>query len=179
MPTVDSGEPDTPFWTLIAEDWRSHHSQWGQPGFRALFMYRFGVWRMRVRPRLLRMPFSRLYWLMHRYVRNHYSIELHATSTIGRRLRIAHSGAVVIHEYATIGDDCIIRQGVTIGAADEWGRDKAPVLGDRVNVGAGAMLLGSITIGDDVRVGPNAVVTRNVPANSTVAPPPVRIIKLG
>ncbi|HUW04169.1 MAG TPA: hypothetical protein VMW08_17575 [Acidimicrobiales bacterium] len=178
MNSSTDDQDDVGFWTLVVEDWRTHHSRWTQPGFRALFMYRFGRWRMGIEPRVLRIPFSRLYWFMHRYVRNHYTIELHATAKIGRRLLIAHPGAVIIHEHSTIGDDCIIRQGVTLGAADEWAEDRAPVLGDRVNVGAGAMLLGRIRIGDDVRIGPNAVVIRNIPSNSTVAPAPIRVIQL-
>lgn len=162
--------------TLLREDWRRNGCDWTRPGFRALAVQRFGVWRMRIRSRALRAPLSVLYRTLHRFVRNRYGIELHATAQVGRRLCIAHQGAIVIHEFATIGDDCTIRQGVTLGAAGEYRIDAAPVLGDRVDVGAGAMILGRVRIGDDARIGPNAVIMTDVPEGATAVAPPPRII---
>ncbi|UCD76619.1 MAG: serine acetyltransferase [Phycisphaerales bacterium] len=162
---------------LIREDWITHGRDWSKPGFRAMLMYRVGVWRMGVGSRLLRAPLSVLYRFMHRWVRNRYGIELHYTAKIGRRLLIAHQGAIVIHEHAVIGDDCIVRQGVTLGAAASYGAEQAPKLGDRVSVGAGAMVLGRVTVGDDARIGPNAVVMANVPAGATATAAPARIIQ--
>jgi serine O-acetyltransferase len=109
---------------LIAEDYETHERKWSKPGFHTMVMYRFGAWRCTLPPiprKLLRFP----YWLMHTWCRNFYGIELHETATIGRRLRIAHQSGIVIHEYAVIGDDCIIRQGVTIGSAGRWWRSHA------------------------------------------------------
>ncbi|MEM7228640.1 MAG: serine O-acetyltransferase [Planctomycetota bacterium] len=160
----------------LHEDWLTNGEDRSRPGYRALRMYRFGVWRMSVKPRLLRAPLSLIYRMLHRRVRNRYGIELHYTARIGRRFLIAHQGAIVIHEHATIGDDCLIRQGVTIGAAGTYSIEDAPVLGDRVSVGAGAMILGRVTIGDDVTIGPNAVVMSNVPAGAMVVAPPARVI---
>ena len=162
---------------LIHEDWVTNWRDWTRPGFRALVMYRLGVWRMGVRPRLLRWPLSVLYRFLHRWIRNHYGIELHDTATIGRRLLIAHQGAIVIHEGATIGDDCVLRQGVTIGAAGNYSVDRAPCLGDNVSVGAGAMILGGVTIGDGAIIGPNAVVLSDVPPGAIAAAAPARIIQ--
>lgn len=170
--------PGVGFWTLVKEDYLVNGCDWTRPGFRAMFMYRFGVWRMSVRFRILRIPLSILYRMMHRYVRNHYGIELHYTARIGRRFHIAHQGGIVIHEHAVIGDDCLIRQGVTIGAAGEYDPAKAPRLGNKVDVGAGAMILGKVTIGDNARIGPNAVVMMNVPANSMAVAQPARVIPL-
>ena len=79
------------------------------------------------------------------FVRNVYGIQLSPQTQIGRRLRIVHQHGIVIHKSAVIGDDCLIRHGVTIGAARGPG---APRLGDRVEVGAGAVLVGNIRIGD-------------------------------
>ena len=163
--------------SLIREDWVTNWKDWTRPGFRALVMYRLGVWRMGVKPRLLRWPLSLLYRFMHRWVRNRYGIELHYTAKIGRRLLIAHQGAIVIHEGARIGDDCILRQGVTLGAAGNYSVDRAPVLGDRVSVGAGAMILGGVTVGDGATVGPNAVVLGDVPAGAIATAAPARIIR--
>jgi serine O-acetyltransferase len=165
-------------WMLIREDYRVHGRDWTRPGFRALVMYRFGVWRMGVRSRVLRAPLSLVYRWLHRYIRNHYGIEVHDSATIGRRLLIAHQGAIVIHEHATIGDDCVVRQGVTIGAAARYSTDDAPVLLDRVDVGAGAVIMGKVTIGPDVRIGPNAVVMMDVPAGSTAFAQPARIMQM-
>jgi serine O-acetyltransferase len=165
------------FWQLVCEDYRVHGRDWTKPGFRAMFMYRFGAWRMRIRSRVVRAPLSVLYRLMHQRVRNHYGIELHYTARIGRRLLIAHQGAIVIHECAIIGDDCVIRHGVTIGAAGQYSRERAPTLGNGVDIGAGAMILGDVTIGDGARIGPNAVVMMNVPAGATATAAPARIIQ--
>ena len=71
-----------------------------------------------------------------------------------------------------------MRQNVTIGAANEETVDRAPVLGNRVDVGCGAVIIGGIVIGDEVRIGPNAIVTMNIPAGSTVVAPAPRIIQL-
>ena len=165
-------------WSLVREDYVVNGRDWTRPGFRALFMYRLGVWRMGVRLSLVRKLFSFAYRMMHRYVRNHYGIELHYTATVGRRFRIAHQGGVVIHEHARIGDDCTIRQGVTIGAAATYSAESAPVLGDRVDVGAGAKIIGGVSIGDDVRIGVNAVVMSDVPPGATAFAAPARVIQL-
>jgi serine O-acetyltransferase len=182
-PSRAPGAPPAPadragFWRLVREDHLSHGRDWTRPGFRALFMYRFGAWRMSVRPILLRKLLSVLYRAMHRYVRNHYGIELHCTARIGRRLRIAHQGAIVVHEHATIGDDCIIRQGVTLGAAVDERVLEAPVLGHGVEVGAGAVVIGKVRVGDGARIGPNAVVMTDVPAGATAFAPPARVVNL-
>ena len=173
----DAGSEASPsFAALVREDWITHGRDRTKPGFRAMFMYRFGVWRMTIRSRLLRAPMSVLYRFMHRHVRNHYGIELHYTAKIGRRFLIAHQGAIVIHEYATIGDDCVIRQGATIGAAGHYSETDAPRLGCRVSIGAGAMVLGRVEIGDGAMIGPNAVVMTNVPANAIATAAPARVI---
>lgn len=163
----------------LREDWAVNDRSLFRPGFQAMFMYRFGVWRMSIQRRWMRLPFTALYMLMHIWVRNFYGIELHYSATIGRRLRIAHQSGIVVHWGAVLGDDCLIRQGVSIGRASNHGygvRAKPPVLGNRVEVGAGAVLAGGITIGDDVVIGPNAVVLSNVPPGSIVAVTPARVI---
>lgn len=146
-------------------------------GFQAVASYRIAVWVADLRPRVLR-PLLRLLLGPHRFVvRNFYGIELYPTARIGRRFRIVHQGGIVIHAGAVIGDDCTIRQGVTIGAAAGGGAGRLPPqLGSRVSIGAGAVVAGTITIGDDVTIGPNAVVMQNVPAGSIVVTPPPRIM---
>ncbi|MGH2628918.1 MAG: serine O-acetyltransferase [Anaerolineales bacterium] len=161
---------------LIREDWERHFRDWTKPGFRAMAMYRFGVWHLGIRQPLLRKVVGRAYKALHRYIRNHYGIELRCSAKVGRRLLIAHQGAIVIHGYAEIGDDCVIHQGVTIGSANDFTVAKAPRLADNVQVGAGAMVLGKVVVGAGARIGPNAVVMTNVPAGATVVAGPTRTI---
>jgi serine O-acetyltransferase len=131
---------------------------------------------MKVQSKLLRAPLSILYRSLFRHVRNVYGIELPYTVELGRRVIIEHQGAIVIHGYSKIGDDCIIRQGVTIGNRYLDRPLEAPKLGKRVNIGAGAKILGDVTIGDDVCIGANAVVLSDVPAGATVVGIPAKII---
>ncbi len=159
------------FLAQIKEDLDAHHHDWTQPGFRALVIHRFGVRRSQLRPKLLRAPLSVAYRCLYRYARNRYGIELPYSAQIGRRVRFEHQSGIVLHGNAVIGDDCIIRQGVTIGNRYDHKQFDAPRLGNRVNVGVGATLLGGITIGDDVSIGANSVVLDDVPASSTVAGP--------
>ena len=160
----------------VREDWVAHYRDWTTPGFRAVALHRFGVWITKnVRSGVLRAVLFALYRMAYRYVRNHYGIELYYTTVVGRRFVIGHQGGIVIHPRAEIGDDCLIRQNVTIGAASHDRRREAPKLGQRVQVGSGAAILGNVTIGDDARIGPNAVVMNDVPAGATVFVPPYRI----
>jgi len=163
----------------IQEDWRYNGEDWTRPGFRALVMYRFGVWRMGIESDLLRMPMSFLYRFMHRWVRNHYGIELHSTAKLGRRVVIAQHGAIVIHELAEIGDDCIISQGVTLGAAGQYSVDEAPKLGRGVTLGAGSVLVGKVKVGHGAKIGPNAVVIADVPVGSLAFAPPAKVASQG
>jgi len=161
----------------IKEDWVCHDRDWTRPGFRAVAVHRFGVWRMQLKPKILRMPFSILYKMLFRKVRNTYGIELPYTVQLGRRVVIEHQGNIVIHGSCLIGDDCIIRQGVTIGNRHLDRANEAPKLGDHVNIGAGAKLFGAITIGNNVNIGANAVVLEDVPDGMTAVGIPSRIIK--
>lgn len=150
----------------VREDWAAHGRDWTLPGFRAVAVARFGAWRMGVKPKLLRAPLSVLYRVLYRRVRNVYGIELPYSVELGRDVVFEHQGAVVIHGCAKIGDGCIIRQGVTIGNRTLDRPLEAPTLGRNVNVGAGAKILGHLTIGDNAVIGANAVVLTDVPAGA-------------
>ncbi|HAX76123.1 MAG TPA: serine acetyltransferase [Cyanobacteria bacterium UBA11372] len=166
-------------WEQIKEDWIAHGRDWTMPGFRAVAVKRFGVWRMKIEPKLLRAPFSILYRMLYRKIRNTYGIELPYTVKLGRRVIFEHQHGIVIHGYSEIGDDCYIRQGVTIGNRYLDRPLEAPKLGDRVNVGAGAKILGAVTIGDDVNIGANAVVLSDIPSGMTAVGIPAKIINPG
>ncbi len=103
-------------------------------------------------------------------------IEIHPGATIGRRFFIDHGMGVVIGETAQIGDDCTLYHGVTLGGTSWKSGKRHPTLGNNVVVGAGAKVLGPIVIGNDVRVGSNAVVLKDVPDNSTVVGIPGRVV---
>ncbi|MBE9092848.1 serine O-acetyltransferase [Tychonema sp. LEGE 07203] len=164
-------------WQQIKEDWIAHGRDWTKPGFRAVAVQRFGVWRMQVEPKLLRAPLSIIYRSLYRKVRNSYGIDLPYTVKLGRRVVIEHQNAIIIHGYCTIGDDCIIRQGVTLGNRYLDKPLESPQLGDRVNVGAGAKILGKVNLGDDVNIGANAVVLSDIPSGQTAVGIPAKIIK--
>ena len=101
-------------------------------------------------------------------------IEIHPGAKIGRRLFIDHGMGVVIGETAEIGDDVLIYHGVTLGGLSGQPGKRHPTIGNNVAIGAGAQVLGPITIGEGARIGANAVVTRAVPADCTVVGIPAR-----
>lgn len=95
-------------------------------------------------------------------------IEIHPGAKIGRRLFIDHGMGIVIGETATIGNDCTIYHGVTLGGTGKDKKKRHPDLGDNVLVGCGAKILGPIKIGDNVKIGANSVVLKDVPENITI-----------
>ena len=104
-------------------------------------------------------------------------IEIHPGATIGRRFFIDHGSGVVIGETTEIGDDCLIYQGVTLGGTGNEKGKRHPTLGNRVVVGTGAKVLGSIRIGDDVKIGAGSVVVHPVPDGATVVGIPGRVVR--
>lgn len=103
-------------------------------------------------------------------------IEIHPGAKIGQRLVIDHGMGVVIGETSEIGNDCIIFHGVTLGGSKFDPVKRHPTIGNRVLIGAGAKILGPITLGDGSRVGANSVVAKDVPAGATVVGNPMRIL---
>lgn len=167
---------DLSLWEQLKEDWTTHGRDWTRPGFRAVAVHRFGVWRMKVKSKLLRSPLTLIYKMMHRKVRNTYGIEIPFTVKLGRRVVIEHQGGIVINGFCAIDDDSIIRQGVTLGNRYLERPLEVPKLGKRVNVGAGAKIFGDIFIGDGANIGANAVVLCDVPPGATAVGIPARII---
>nr|WP_295833039.1 serine O-acetyltransferase [uncultured Azospirillum sp.] len=140
------------------------------PGIHALVMHRFAnaAWR-----RGLRWP-ARFLSYVARAVTN---IDIHPGAGIGRRFFIDHGAGVVIGETAEIGDDVTLYHGVTLGGTS-WTKGKRhPTLMDGVLVGAGAKILGPITVGANARVGANSVVTKPVPDGMTVVGIPGRVVR--
>jgi serine O-acetyltransferase len=150
----------------LAEYYEVHRRDLSLPGLRALAVHRFGNYRMHVR-KPWRAPLTLVYQQLFQYCRNHYGVELPFSAKIGRRVLFEHQGGIVIHGCATIGNECVIRQGVTLGNRHMDAPFAAPMLGQRVNVGAGAKLLGGIHVGNDASIGASSVVLSDVPPGAT------------
>ncbi len=131
------------------------------PGLHALWSHRITHWLWQHDLKLTSRLLSQL-------VRSLTGIEIHPGASIGQGLFIDHGMGVVIGETAEIGNDVTLYHGVTLGGTSLEKGKRHPTLEDRVVVGAGAKILGAITIGADTRIGANAVVVRSVPANSVV-----------
>ena len=139
------------------------------PGIHALILHRLSYWLWQHKFKLV----ARIIALLGRWWTG---IEIHPAARIGRRLMIDHGLGIVVGETAQIGDDVTMYHGVTLGGT-RWDPVKRhPTVGNNVLLGAGAKVLGAITVGDGVKVGANAVVTRDVPDNVTVVGIPARII---
>lgn len=140
------------------------------PGVHALILYHAGhaLWN------------ANLKWLarcVSHLARFLTGIEIHPGATIGRRFFIDHGMGVVIGETAEIGDDCTLYHGVTLGGTS-WEKGKRhPTLGNGVVIGAGAKVLGPIVVGDNARIGSNAVVVRDVEAGTTVVGVPGKVVQ--
>ena len=139
-------------------------------GVQAVIIYRFThlLWRYK------------LYWLarfISTFARWITGIEIHPGAVIGRRFFIDHGMGVVIGETSEIGDDCMMYHGVTLGGTS-WNKEKRhPTLKDGVIIGAGAKILGPITLGKNVRVGSNSVVVKSIDDNCTVVGIPGRVLE--
>ena len=140
------------------------------PGLHALIAHRFAhrlyKWNIPLIPRIIS-------YIM----RIITGIEIHPGARIGRRFFIDHGEGVVIGETSVIGDDVLIYQQVTLGGTGKEEGKRHPTLGDNVVVGAGAKILGNITIGNHTRIGAGSVVVEDVPEYSTVVGVPGRIVQ--
>jgi serine O-acetyltransferase len=126
------------------------------------------IWMHRIAHRLWHHGSKLLARLISHLARGLTGIEIHPAAKIGRRVFIDHGMGVVIGETAVIGDDVTLYHGVTLGGTSLEKKKRHPTVGDRVTIGAGAKILGDITVGSDSRIGANAVVVKDVPPNSVV-----------
>jgi len=139
------------------------------PGFQAIFLHRFThkLWNLKL-PLIPR--------VLSQINRSITGIEIHPGARIGRKVFIDHGMGVVIGETAEIGDNCLLYQGVTLGGTGKNHGKRHPTLKENVVVGAGAKVLGSITVGANTRIGAGSVVVRSVQGNSTVVGIPGRVV---
>ena len=153
---------------LWREDYITHGRDLLSQGFWALAVHRFGNWRMGVRFRLLRWPLSFLYKILYKWVEWTCGISLVYTVRVGRRVHIWHQGGMVLVALS-IGDEVHLRHNTTFGVRrrndPRWMR---PTIGDRCDIGAGAVIVGAITVGHDSVIGANVVLAEDVPPYSVV-----------
>jgi serine O-acetyltransferase len=140
------------------------------PGLHAIWGYRLSHWLWMHKLKLAGRWVSQL-------TRSLTGIEIHPGAIIGSGFFIDHGMGVVIGETAEVGEDVTLYHGVTLGGTSLNKGKRHPTLGDRVVVGAGAKVLGAITIGEDTRIGANAVVVRSMPSNSVVIGVPGQVVK--
>lgn len=137
------------------------------------------IWNHRVAHFLWRNHMRLLARLISHTARFFTGIEIHPGATIGRRFFIDHGMGVVIGETSEIGDDVLLYQGVVLGGTTHDKKKRHPTLGNGVVVGAGAILLGDIVIGDEARVGAGSVVVTSVDSKTTVVGVPARVVRRG
>lgn len=158
--TVQATDPAAPSKFLI---WLSY------PGLQARWAHVFNHWLWKKGLRGLARYFSQC-------VRFWTGVEIHPGAEIGRRFFIDHAMGVIIGETTIIGDDCVLYQNVTLGGTGKETGKRHPTLGNNVMVGVGAAVLGSITIGDNSKIGGGSVVVKDVPPNCTVVGVPGHIV---
>ena len=167
--------PGISFLGLLREDLANHGGTVFEQGFWAVAVHRFGNWRMD-RPRLIRAPLTILYRLMFLFVECAAGISLPYTIRLGRRVRVWHHSGIILHARS-IGDDVQIRQNTTMGIASMDRHLDLPTIGNRVDIGCGVCILGAVTVGDDCKIGANAVVLSDIPAGSTAVGMPARVVR--
>jgi serine O-acetyltransferase len=140
------------------------------PGFHAILLHRLGH-------RLHGAGFTLTARILSQFIRAATGIEIHPGAKIGRRCFIDHGAGVVIGETTEIGEDVLLYQGVTLGGTGKERGKRHPTIGNGVVIGAGAKILGNITIGANTKVGAGSVVIHPVPANSTVVGVPGRVTR--
>jgi len=151
---------------LLREDFRTHDRDPFSAGFWVLALHRLGNRRMAIRQAWLRAPLSALYRAAYHGAIALWGIDLPYNVKVGRRLRIGHHGCVHIGARE-IGDDVVIRHSVTIGLI-RAGADSFPSIGNRVEIGPGACIVGAVHVGDDSVIGANTVVTESLSPGSDV-----------
>lgn len=165
----------------IDMDWQADVRRYGvkrpflkEQSIWAVWLYRFGR-RLDSRPDgVVRRGMTTFYWLLFRFIETMVGISLPKSVMIGPGLRIWHFGGVFIHPNVIIGANCTLRQGVTIG--NRYVDGPVPVLGDDVELGAYAQVLGGIRVGHRCRIGAMSVVLSDMPDDTTAVGAPARIV---
>ena len=146
-----------------------------EQGIWAIAVYRFGRWVREVKIPIVSRILKLIAFLLFKNIEILTGISLPASARIGKGFYVGHFGGIILHSDAVLGEHCSIGPGVLIGTRG-MGNLGVPILGDNVYVGVGAKLLGGIKIGNNVRIGANAVVLKDVPDDATVVGIPARVV---
>lgn len=174
---TNENPPGIGFVALVKEDFRTYDCDWRSPGFWAVAVHRFGNLRMGIRNRWLRAPLTLAYRIAFLAVLIAFGIELPYNARIGRRFYLGHHGGVHMGARA-VGDDVCIHHTATIGLARRSERGTAPTIGNRVEIGPGACIIGDIEVGDDCYVGANTVLGFSIPPGTSVLGAPARVAEI-
>jgi serine O-acetyltransferase len=150
------------------------NSAWLEPSLVAVLSYRVGQWCRRIRIPVIGPVLRSAHVILHGLITLVVGIHLPRGASIGPGLLIYHFGGIMISHSATIGRNCTLRHNVCIGT--RYSTDDAPQIGDNVEFGVGAVVIGKIRVGSNVRIGANAVVLTDVPDNSTAVGVPAHIV---
>jgi serine O-acetyltransferase len=146
-------------------------------GLWATVEYRASHWLMeRVKIPVIRQACVLVCAVFHKIIEILTGIDMPPEAEIGKGLYISHFGGIIVSGDAKVGEYCNLSHGITIGIAGRAGKRGTPVIGDRVFVGPGAVVIGPISIGDDVAIGANAVVTKDLPPMAVAAGVPAQVI---
>lgn len=156
----------------ILQDWAANTGNLRSQLLLVLFRLAQKIHRWPGGIRWLGMPYLAIYQLV---VYWELGVELNYKATIGPRLRLYHGYALVIHDDAALGSDCVLRHGTTIGM--RRGPNDCPVIGDGVDIGCNSVVIGKITIGDGAQIGAGSVVVHDVVAGESVAGNPARSLR--
>ncbi len=137
------------------------------PGVHAIVIFRFGAWLKR-RNILLRIFLEPVYILLYHRIRSKWGIEIPRTAEIGEGFYIGHSGGITISGSAKFGNNVNISQQVTVGVSGKGEKRGVPIIGDNVYIASGAKIFGKIKIGNNVKIGANAVVYKDIPDDAIV-----------
>jgi serine acetyltransferase len=171
-----SGAGTASFIELALSDFRANRKNW--KARLIMFLYRVGR-ASRSAPAYLR-PLAFPYRAFYRIVTDIFiGIDIPLSCEIGPGARIFHGFGLVLHANTKIGSHVVLRHGVTIGMSGTYGEPRVPVIGDYVDIGAAAMILGGITVGDHAVIGASAVVVKDVPERAVVVGNPARVVRIG
>lgn len=162
----NGGEIGTPFFFL-----RSLKN----PMFSVIYSYRIGT--LLHKYRIILFPIYLLVCILHRWNMYKTGIQLEFGTKIGEGLTFAHWGAIIVNPNSVIGKNCLIYQGVTLGSQRGGGKPGAPKIGNNCIISSGAKIIGGITIGDNVVIGANSVVTKDIPSGTVAVGIPCKVIR--
>ena len=169
---------ETSIKTLIKHVCFSDGNEHFSDGVKFSFHMRLCSYLSKATPKLLTLPFYFLCLSIFNHYKYKFGVWVAHSTLIGEGFYIGHVGGIVVSDRAVIGKNCNISQGVTIGASNRGRRKGTPIIGDNVYIGPGAKIFGAITVGNNVAVGANCVVTTDVPDHAVIVGIPGKVISL-